>query len=166
MGPSQSQQGPAASLASACARNVPRHPNTETETQDLAFPIGFFVACLFVCLGDVCLFACFLMIFLKHMILSDSACCGTVPLSAPHRTKIQVLYCSSTGTDTGVVGKFPCRGGRGGTAFGKQYHLADVSTDIIISEVIRVIWHAPKGQLGQRYLHAIFKQMGYRRILL
>lgn len=106
------------------------------------------------------------MIFLKHMILSDSAWCGTVPLSAPRRTKIQVLYCSSTGTDTGVVGKFPCREGRGGTAFGKQYHLADVSTDIIISEVIRVIWHAPKGQLGQRYLHAIFKQMGYRRILL
>lgn len=90
------------------------------------------------------------------MILSDSPC----------RTKIQVLYCSSTWTDTGVVGKFPCREGRGGTAFGKQYHLADVSTDIIISEVIRVIWHAPKGQLGQRYLHAIFKQMGYRRILL
>lgn len=62
--------------------------------------------------------------------------------------------------------KSPCRKGRGRTAFGKQYHLADVSADIIISEVIGAIWCAPKGQLGQRYLHAIFKQMGYGRILL
>lgn len=77
-----------------------------------------------------------------------------------------MLYCSSTETDTGVVGKSPRREGRGGTAFGKQCRLADVSTDIIMSEVIGVIGCAPKGQLGHRYLHAIFKKMGYRRTFL
>lgn len=78
----------------------------------------WFVFCL--CFGDF---------FFKHMILSDAACYRTVPLSAPCRIKIQVLYCSSTETDTGVVGQSPRRGGRGGTAFWQQYHLADVSAE-------------------------------------
>ena len=68
--------------------------------------------------------------------MSDRHCCRAMPISGRRRTKIQVLYCGSAEADTGLVGESPRGEGRGGTAFGKQYHLADVSSGIMISEVI------------------------------
>lgn len=47
-----------------------------------------------------------------------------------------MLCSSSAEIDTGLEGECPRREGRGGTVFGKQDHLADVASGVMISEVI------------------------------
>lgn len=70
------------------------------------------------------------------LFMSDSYCCGAAPVSACCGTKIHMLCSSSAEIDTGLGGECPRREGRGGTVFGKQDHLVDVASSIMISEVI------------------------------
>lgn len=66
------------------------------------------------------------------LFIAEICLCGAVSVSASSWTNIQALSTSSAQTDTCPVGKSPHRGGRRG----QHYHLADVSSGTMISEVI------------------------------
>lgn len=66
------------------------------------------------------------------LFIAEICLCGAVSVSASSWTNIQAPSTSSAQTDTCPVSKSPHRGGRRG----QQYHLADVSSGTMISEVI------------------------------
>lgn len=66
------------------------------------------------------------------LFIAEICLCEAMSVSASSWANIQALSICSAQTDTCPVGKSPHRGGRRG----QQYHLADVSSGTMISEVI------------------------------
>lgn len=75
----------------------------------------------------------YICLYVHSMLFIAEIClCEAVSVSASSWANIQALSICSAQTDTCPVGKSPHRGGRRG----QQYHLADVSSGTMISEVI------------------------------
>lgn len=101
----------------------------------------------------------------------ESRCCRAVPPGARRRTEPEVVYRrtkipSSVPQRRRSCGRVSPQGREGRNSFWKAESAGRCLTRRDDKWGHRAILRAAKGRLGQRYLRAIFKQMGYGGILL